>query len=298
MDQEEFEERMQRIDSELIKKSISLKARPLESLNTFYPNSSFSISPEHKIFFGEFEGPNLFEKIQFWYGNRYSQKMLSNFRIGKKPFKLRGEIYYIEYPVVCGQMLSIDILGCVEDLTIDMRCSLTTVEQKQILEEFELGYEAFNEIQGLDHLIEQLRDDATDLLLRGMVDVEAAASLVIDIQNTIFHSHQAAEKFLKALLVELEYQHIIKKYRTIDNALLSFKHSLLKIYNKLPVEKLPHKKVIYSQVKYLHNLMPTMDVRYKNIGKTLEEAVCSINSMLKICKFVSEQITFIHVCKH
>ena len=228
-----------------------------------------------------------------WYEGRYSQKMLSDFKIGKKPFKLRGEIYYIKYPVVFGVWQG-DVLSYVEDLSVNMRCSLSEGEQNQVLEEFKLGYEAFNEIQSLDHFMGKLQNDATELLLRGIVDIEAAASVVIDIQNTIFHSHQASEKFLKAILIELDHENVIRKYNTIDNALLSFRHSLLKIYNKVPAGKLPHKKEIHSQVKYLHTLMPSMDVRYKNMSKTLDEAVYSVNSMLRICKFVSKQIVSIH----
>lgn len=63
MNQEEFEKRMQEIDTQLIKKGIPVQARRLPALKLFCPNSSFSFSPLDKKYFGEFEGPNLFEKI-------------------------------------------------------------------------------------------------------------------------------------------------------------------------------------------------------------------------------------------
>lgn len=293
MNQEEFDKRMEAIDTQLIKKGIPIEGRRLEALKLFCPNSSFSLSPEDKRFFGEFEGPNLFDKIRLWYQDMYSKKTLSNFDIGKKPFKLRGEIYYINYPIVCGEY-TIDVLSCVEDLTEKMKCSLTQVEQDQILQEFELGYHSSNSIQSLYHFLEHLHEEAKDFLLRGAVDIKASASNIVDIQNTIFHSHQAAEKFLKALWIELDYQKaIVKKYDRGQNGLLMCGHQLLKLYNKLP-ETQPKKKQIHKQVKYLHDLVPGMNIRYENQGKTLDEAVQAVNSMLTICKFVSEQLANIH----
>jgi hypothetical protein len=220
----------------------------------------------------------------------YSKKTLSNFDIGRKPFKLRGEIYYINYPTGCGRY-TVDVLNYVEDLTVNMRCSLTQAEQDQILQEFELGYHAFNAIRSLVNFLEYLHQDAKDLLENGVVDIKTSASNIIDTQNTIFHSHQAAEKFLKALWVQLDYQKaIVKKYDRGQNGLEMCGHQLLKLYNKLP-ETQPTRKQIHKQVKYLHYLVPDMDIRYKIQDKTLDEAVQAVNNMLIICKFVSGQIS-------
>ncbi|MEQ9625917.1 hypothetical protein [Coleofasciculus chthonoplastes] len=292
MNQEEFEKRMQEIDTELIKKGIPVEGRRLEALKLFCPNSSFSLSPDDKRFFGEFEGSNLFNKIRIWYQDMYSKKTLSNFDTGRKPFKLRGEIYYINYPT-CGEY-TIDVLNCVEDLTEKMKCSLNQIEQDQILQEFERGYHAFNAIRSLYNLLQYLHEEAKDFLLRGAVDIEASASNIIDLQNTIFHSHQAAEKFLKALWVELDYQKAIdEKNKRGKNGCEVCGHKLLNLYNKLP-ETQPKNEHIYKQVKYLHDLVPDMDIRYKIQGKTLDEVMRAVNSMLIVCKFVSEQIAKIH----
>ncbi|MFP4120752.1 MAG: hypothetical protein ACLFWI_07025 [Coleofasciculus sp.] len=295
MNQEEFEKIMQEIDTELIKKGIPVEGegRSLEALKLLCPNSSFSLSPEDKKFFGEFEGYNLFDKIRLWYRDMYSKKTLSNFDIARKPFKLRGEIYYINYPTVIGEY-TIEVLKCVEDLTEKLKCSLNQVEHNLILQEFELGYHASNAIRSLDNFLQHLHEEAKDFLLRGAVDIEASASNIIDLQNTIFHSHQAAEKFLKALWVELDYQKaIVKKYDGGRNGLSWCGHKLLKLYNKLP-ETQSQKKHIHKQVKYLNDLVPDMDIRYKIQAKTLDEAVKAVNSMLIVCKFVSEQIAKIH----
>jgi len=293
MNQEEFDKRMEEIDTELIKKGIPIEGRPFEALNILCPNASFSLSPLDKRFFKEFEGANLFDKIHDWYQDMYSNKTLSNFDIGRKPFKLRGECYYINYHLGYGKYI-IDVLSCVEDLTVAMKRSLTQIEQEQIFQEFELGYHAFNAIRSLYHFLEHLHEEAKDFLLRGAVDIKASASNIIDIQNTIFHSHQAAEKFLKALWVELDYHKaVVKKHDRGQNGLLFCGHQLLKLYNKLP-ETQPKKKHIHQQVKYLHDLVPGMDIRYENQDKTLDEAVQAVNSMLKICKFVGEQIANIH----
>jgi len=45
MNQEEFDKRMQEIDTELIKKGIPIEGRPFEALNILCPNASFSLSP-------------------------------------------------------------------------------------------------------------------------------------------------------------------------------------------------------------------------------------------------------------
>jgi len=295
MNREDFEEKMQRIDSDLIKEKISLQGRPFKALNIICPNSSFSMSSEDKKFFGEFEGPNLFDEIYSWYEIRYSKKILSNFTTGKKPFKLRGEIYYINYPVVLGTQVLVDVHDYVEDLTLDMRRSLSERERDKILEEYKLGYEAFSKIQNLSNFKGKLQDDTVDLLSRGIVDIEAAASTITDFQNTIFHSHQAAEKFLKALFVELEHENITKKNKTVSEEIRRFSHNISDIYERLSNTKLPNKKAIDSQVKYLHKLVPNMNIRYKEDDrKTLNEAISSVNNMLGICRFVSEQIIHIH----
>ncbi len=77
------------------------------------------------------------------------------------------------------------------------------------------------------------------------------------------------------------------------NGLKMCGHQLLELYKILP-ETQPKKKQIYEEVKYLHKLVPGMNIRYENQGKTLGEAMRTVNSMLTICKFVSEQIANIH----
>lgn len=77
----------------------------------------------------------------------------------------------------------------VEDLTVSMKRSLSKKDLDQIEKEFDLGYRAFSEIQNLNHVEGSLRRDTKDLLQRGIVDTEVAASVIVDIQNTIFHSH-------------------------------------------------------------------------------------------------------------
>jgi signal peptidase I len=296
MNQEEFDKRMQEIDTELIKKGIPVENRRLEALKLFCPNSSFSLSPLDKKFFEEFEGPNLFDKIRIWYQDMYSKKTLSNFDIGRKSFKLRGEIYYINYPTVYGEY-TIDVLNCVEDLTEKMKCSLNQVEQEQILQEFELGYHAFNAIRSLAHFLEYLHEEAKGLVVNGVGDIKTSASNINDndIQGTIFRSHQAAEKFLKALWVELDYHNaVVKKYDRGKDGLKMCGHHLIRLYERLPKTQ-PKKNKIHKQVIYLHELVPPdMDIRYKIQGKSLDEAVQAVNSMLIVCKFVSEQIANIH----
>lgn len=293
MNQSEFFQKMGEIDAELIKRKIPVRGRPFKALDLFCPNSSFILSPDYSKFFGEFEGPNLFEKIQQWYEDRYGDKMLSDFKAGKQPFLLRGEIYYIRYPLIYGGPREIYPINYVEGLTDTMKASLSSKELEHIFDTFELGYHTFDNINSLLQLIGPLRNISSDILRRGITDINAVTLSTIDYQNSVFHAHQASEKFLKVLWVELNQDASPRKGKSIEEKLKDFGHNISQIYGEIGSAKSKlnqsHRSISPS-VRYLKKLVPDMDIRYKDIEIEKEQAIGSVEHMLKICGYVSRQI--------
>jgi len=116
MDLRELNKKLEQIDNQIAQKNVPLLRRPFDTFGILCPNGGVLLSPRRDHLFADFEGPNLFRKINEWYDQRYGDKMLLHPKIGEKPFKLRGHVYYTRYPVVYGRVLR-DILKYVPALT-------------------------------------------------------------------------------------------------------------------------------------------------------------------------------------
>lgn len=256
----EFTEKdLEDIDKLLSQKDIPLVRRPFKALEILGISCTF----DHPIF----------KKINNWYEKRYGREMLLNWKIGEKPFKLRGHIYYIRFPVIFGRV-EVDILECIENLTPDMARSLTPEEIEIIKENACLGYEAYRAIDG----VSSLHEDAQELVDMGVKDVHASVSTLKenkDPQLPIFHAHAASEKFLKAFLVQSgEKKEDVKKLG----------HNLQDILKKcIQIDRTF--RSICNHVNVLH--LPNMNIRYNKTAHTQEDAISAIDATLLICKFVA-----------
>ena len=162
------------------------------------------IAPSKEDYFDEFEGPNLFKKIEEWYEKRYGEEMYLNPKIGEKPFRLRGHVYYFKYPVVYGTA-EVNIFKCIQNITPELARSLSPQELEDIKKEFESGYNAYNSIGVLDKPVSFFKKETKELVDRGLSDIYGCVSVLKetkDYQLPIFFAQQAVEKFLKAFLVQ------------------------------------------------------------------------------------------------
>lgn len=292
MEVNELNQKLEDIDRELAQRNISLQQRPFDAFDMLHPGVSVS------FLMGPVYGPKLLEQINSWYERRYKNKMMSEFKLGEKPFKLRGEVYYITCPVIFGNppLHVSKILDLVEDLTLDMKGSLVRDEIDIVVKNFLLGYKSFSSINSIDSLsrfTSSLHKEAKDLINRGIADINEAVSAQKssgDVQSAIFHAQQAVEKFLKACVVEVHYHNFIKIYRSIDEALKKkYSHEISRIYNDLLKSNQGFKE-ISQPITNLSSMVPSMKIRYQETNHIAEDAIEAIDSMLQVCRFVSDRL--------
>lgn len=260
----EFTEKdIEDIDKVLIKNNIPPLQRPDKALEMLSLGGPLvpSLNPNYK-------------KICDWYKKMYEKEMLPNWKIGEKPFKLRGHIYYIKYLALFGRK-PIDVLNCIQNLTSEMTKSLTPAERESIKENFRLGYEAFRAING----VSSLHKDAQELVDLGINDLHGSVSTLKetnDPQSPIFQAHAASEKFLKAFLVQSGAYN--------KEEVKQFGHKLIDILNEC-ITINPVFQSISNNVSTVN--LPDMRSRYSKTAHTQEDAISAIDATLSICKFVA-----------
>jgi hypothetical protein len=120
-----------------------------------------------------------------------------------------------------------------------------------------------------------LDDEGRDLAWRALFDLENAANSlkhIGDTQNAIFHAHAAAEKFLKVALK-----------RCGDKAALkSLGHGLPKIFAKLIALRSQY-SWLKSSVDALQGFAPDMEIRYRSLPRSVENAILAFDASLSIC---------------
>lgn len=259
----EFTEKdLEDIDKALIQKNIPPLQRPDKALEILSPGGPLvpSLNPGYK-------------KICDWYKKMYEKEMLPKWKIGEKPFKLRGHIYYIKYLAAFGRNPR-DDLNCIQNLTSEMTKSLTPAERKSINENFRLGFEAYRAING----VSSLNKEAQELVKCGINDLHGSVSTLKatnDPQSPFFQAHAASEKFLKAFLVQSgEKKEDVKKLG----------HNLQDILKRC-IQINPTFRSICNHVNVLH--LRDMSIRYNKTTHTQEDAISSIDATLSICKFVA-----------
>jgi len=137
MDIEEFQKQMQLIDEKLAAKEIPIHARAFHAFPIAAPDFNGPLIGHgiSRDVYKEYEGPNLFEKINSWYKQIYGDRFNAPTDRGKVPIILRNEIYLIRIPLVYG-MPQIEIFPLVNGITPAMARSLSPREalNKSILD--------------------------------------------------------------------------------------------------------------------------------------------------------------------
>jgi hypothetical protein len=153
-----LQDKLQKIDQDLAGRKVRLLMRPFEAFDTLSPGGGVLIAPSREDYFDEFEGPNLFKKISDWYEKRYGEEMYINPKIGEKPFRLRGHVYYFKYPVVFGTG-EVNIFKCIQHITPELARSLSPQELEDLKKEFERGYNAYNSM-GIHRILDAFEECA------------------------------------------------------------------------------------------------------------------------------------------
>jgi HEPN domain-containing protein len=280
---------MEEVDSELRASQVPITARNLKCFKILrrhlgiteeIPLSNLPDNAREGIY----EGDDLTVRVFRWFDERYGDKPKIKLP-GQTFVVIRGDPYRVRLPFVVGQIGYVadpynmgntkpmdvgrpvlNVLDLVVDLSPSLAASIPEQEFNQLLQDIVFAIEFINRVverKTLPELVGRARGDiasSVDDVLRSPSDFGASR----------WHSLQAAEKFMKALLGQRGV-----KYR--------WTHDLRELSGPvLPFVRIPD--ALISEV----NCRP--DVRYDGSSSSLESAHRAHRSMIRICDLVLKRL--------
>jgi len=262
--QNELASRLGLLDDDMKSQGIPLRFRPLECFKRQYgpiPDGDLRTS--------------LFDSIASWFVDRYGKRATWDQVLGRIPVFIRGELYFVQVPFVSEQTI-VTLTDRIDDLPIEVAKSFTNDEFHELAPKVTAATEALQKLYTL-HVDDHILDDAQrELAWRAFFDLEhATVSLkeTGDTQNAIFHSHAAAEKFMKIALMRAGVGEDPKRLG----------HDLPKIFKRL-VQTQRRFDWLECSVQALQDSAPSMEIRYSGVGRTVQEAVTAYNAALHVCE--------------
>lgn len=260
---EELGARLTRLDERMQKEGVPLRFRPLECFKDLY-----GPLPDGEL------RKRLFDGVTVWFLARYGKSAVWDGVLARVPVLVRGQVYLAAIPFVTEDTI-VQTTDQIEGLPKQVARSLTADEVGEIGRRLTATTEAVSKLYRLrvdDHILEK---DERALVRRALFDFEhTASSLRVsgDTQNAIFHSHAAAEKFLKVALKRAGWTKSLK----------SLHHDLAATFAAL-VELQKRFSWLESSVNALRMAAPDMEIRYRDVARSMEDAVRSYNASLNIC---------------
>lgn len=251
------------LDKELKDRGIPLHLRPLECFKKLFdPVSDVDIRSR------------IFDFLTSWLIENYGDRALWDEVVRRVPILVRGDVYLLQVPFVA-QDTAVRVTDCIEELADAIRENLSREELQGLMERATFASEEVLKLYTL-HVDDHIFDDTErGLINRALFDFEHASTSLKqsgDTQNAIFHSHAAAEKFLKVAL----------KRATGAVDLKRFRHNLRDIFNKL-VQTHERFRCLETSVNLVQDSAPTMDIRYSEVSRSTLDAVAAYNASLRIC---------------
>jgi HEPN domain-containing protein len=211
MNESEFLRRMEQVDQELVQNRVPIHARTFRAFRLLAPDYAgpligYSVRSEE---YPEFVGPNLLDKIDDWYRERYGVRACMPWVVGRVPIILRREIYLIRIPRAYGEP-EVKILPLIEGLTLGLTQSLTPYERDCIRNIFTMGWALVYEIDDLEQFLRgplahaAVSAEAVQMAQTAKEDRDTMMRCLsgqLDTNNSCFHAQQHAEKMLKAFLL-------------------------------------------------------------------------------------------------
>ena len=154
MNESEFLQRMELADQELAQNQVPIHARTFRVFRLLAPDYTgpligYSVRSEE---YPEFVGPNLLDKIDDWYSQRYGVRACMPWVVGRVPIILRREIYLIRIPRAYGEP-EVKILPLIEGLTLGLTQPLTPYERDYIRNIFTMGWALVYEMDDLEQFL-------------------------------------------------------------------------------------------------------------------------------------------------
>jgi HEPN domain-containing protein len=260
---DELAARLKPLDEELKAQGIPLRFRPLECFKKLY-----GPLPDGDV------RKKLFDSVTMWFLDCYGERVQWDQVLGRIPVLVRGELYLVDIPFV-GEDAVVKLTDRIQGLSKEIAESFSQEEFSELAAKVAAAAEALNKLYTLhvdDHILDETE---RGMIRRAFYDFEHTATSLKqtgDTQNAIFHSHAAAEKFLKVAL---------KRAGGVDK-LKNLRHDLPKIFRRL-VEIHKAFKWLESAVMTLQASAPSMEIRYSDVARTMQNAVTSHNAAMNIC---------------
>jgi len=260
---DELAARLKPLDEEMKAQGTPLRFRPLECFKRLY-----GPLPDGDLRKG------LFDSVTLWFLDRYGARAEWDQVLGRIPVLARGELYLVDVPFVSEDTL-VKLTDRIEGLSKEVAESFSPDEFRELAAKVTAATEALNKLYTLhvdDHILDETE---RGMIRRALFDFEHTATSLKqtgDTQNAIFHSHAAAEKFLKVAL----------KRAGGGEKLKNLGHDLPKIFRKL-VEMQKGFNWLESSVMALQSSAPSMEIRYSDIARTMQDAATAHNAAMNIC---------------
>jgi len=187
---------------------------------------------------------------------------------------IRGVVYLVRVPFI-SEDTTVKLTDFVEDLPQDIAIALTAEEFEILARKMSGAARNLHSLYNLTIDDTFLDDVERGLVWRGVSDLENAAYTLKhsgDTQNSIFQTHAASEKFLKAALKRSDSK--------VD--LQSLGHNLPRVFERLVAANSRY-DWLRSSVEALQKFAPNMQIRYGIVPRTVENALVGFNAALSIC---------------
>jgi hypothetical protein len=281
---------MEEVDRELREQQVPITARELKAIGAVRRRleiigdiylSGLPKWPRE----GSYEGADLTVRIVRWMKDRYGNKL--NIRLpGQTMIAIRGDPYRVRLPIAFGNINVIcdpsqmgiplpafgvsapPIVNCldlVDELSVSLAGSLTHVELQDILSDIAVGVRYALILTAIKPipLVHKANGDLAS-------SVDDALRAPPDFGGSRWHSLQAAEKFLKALL-------------TIQGISYPKVHDVARLAN-LAVASVQIEQALLKEVQC------TAAVRYSEDGSSLRDAHRAHRSAVLICEKVAKRL--------
>jgi HEPN domain-containing protein len=265
--------RLADLDHRYEQRGVPLRLRPSECFKELYGSV------------GDSEGRHeLFDPITVWFVEQYGDEIRWDKILARIPVLLRGRVYSVTVPFVTEDTV-MRLTDRFEGLPANIAKDLSEDEFSRIGHKVSAATEAVQKLYTLRVDDVFLDSEDRQLISRAQYDLEHASNSIIvtgDTQNAIFHSHAAAEKFLKVALAR----------ETGDRQQFkSLAHNLPRILRKL-IQSNPTFDWLQSSIDELQKNVPNMAIRYSDLPRSQQSAVVCFDAALSVCGTVAGILIF------
>ncbi len=253
-----LESRLEVIDKNLAACGCPVQLRPLEAFKLI-----------HGPIYDRDNRTELFEPITRWFIEAHGKQAEWDGVIARVPVIIRSVVYLFRLKFQ-EESMAVRLEEQIEDLPEDVAKSLSPTELREIADRGAAGWVAFGPLYNLgidDHI---LSFEDRELFWRASEDLKLAALSLKQLESAqmaIFHAHEAAEKMLKIAFRRISPGIAVEKYQ----------HNVDKLFGDLQ-KAAPDLNWLGKSVRELDTQMPNMQIRYRELRRTIQEAVVSFNA--------------------